>query len=53
MAILDERGRLFGKINLIDLALILLVVVTIPLGYAAYLLFRTPPPRITSFPSLP
>src|SRR2546429_79503 len=49
MAIVDDRGRLFGKINLIDLTLIVLAVLAIPLGYGAYLLFRTPVPRITSF----
>ena len=32
MAIVDERGRLFGKINLIDLALLSFVVVLIPLA---------------------
>jgi len=46
MAVIDERGRLFGKINLIDFALILFVAILIPLSYGAYLLFRTPPPRL-------
>jgi uncharacterized protein DUF4330 len=48
MALIDDRGRLFGKVNLIDFALIVFVVVLVPLGYAAYLLFRTPPPRLIS-----
>lgn len=46
MAIVDERGRLFGKINIIDLALLVLVAVLLPLGYGAYMLFRTPPPKV-------
>ncbi len=46
MAVIDDRGRLFGKVNLIDFALIVFVLVLVPLGYGAYLLFRTPPPRL-------
>jgi hypothetical protein len=48
MAIVDERGRLFGRWNLLDLALLVLILGLIPLGYAAYVLFREQPPRITS-----
>lgn len=48
MAIVDERGRLFGRWNLFDLALLVLILGLIPLGYAAYLLFRDQPPRIVS-----
>ena len=47
MALIDERGRLFGRINLIDLAVIVFVAVLIPLGYGAYLVFRAPAPHIT------
>jgi hypothetical protein len=46
MSIVDERGRVFGKINLIDLGLLLFVAVLVPLGYGAYVLFRQPPPRL-------
>lgn len=46
MAIVDERGRLFGRWNLLDLTLLVLIFGLIPLGYAAYLLFREQPPRI-------
>jgi len=53
MAIVDDRGRLFGRWNLLDLALLVLILGLIPLGYAAYLLFRDRPPRIVSVtPSL-
>jgi hypothetical protein len=48
MAIVDERGRMFGRWNLLDLALLVLVLGLIPLGYAAYLLFRDQPPRLVS-----
>jgi hypothetical protein len=46
MALIDERGRVFGRINLIDFALLAFVVVLLPLGYGAYLVFRAPPPQI-------
>ena len=48
MPLLDGRGRLFGKINLIDAAVALFVIVLVPLGYAAYTLFRTPAPHVTA-----
>ena len=48
MPLVDERGRLFGKINLIDAGVGVLVFLLIPLGYAAYRLFRTPVPTITT-----
>src|SRR4030095_16654305 len=44
--LIDDRGRVFGKINLIDLALLLFALLLVPLGYGAYLLFRTPPPQL-------
>jgi hypothetical protein len=43
---IDDRGRLFGRINLIDLAVIVLVLLVIPVGYGAYRLFREPAPTI-------
>jgi hypothetical protein len=46
MPLIDDRGRLFGRVNVIDAALVLLVVVMIPVGYAAYRLLRTPVPRL-------
>lgn len=48
MQVVDTRGRLFGTINLIDLGVLLFVALLIPLGYGAYVLFHTPPPRITA-----
>ncbi len=48
MPLLDERGRLFGKINLVDAAVAVFVLLLIPLGYGAYLLFRAPTPVVTT-----
>ena len=46
MPLIDDRGRVFGRINLIDLVLLVFAVVLIPVGYGAYVLFRTPPPEL-------
>jgi hypothetical protein len=48
MAIVDDRGRLFGRLNLLDAVVLVLLVGLIPLGYAAYALFREQPPRLIS-----
>jgi hypothetical protein len=48
MTFVDNRGRIFGRYNLIDAALVVLLVGLIPLGYGAYLLFRTPLPALTA-----
>ena len=44
--LLDGEGRLFGRLNLVDAAALLVVCLLIPLGYGAYLLFRPPQARI-------
>jgi len=44
MAILDDRGRLFGKINLIDAAVVLFALALVPLAYVSWGFFRTPAP---------
>jgi hypothetical protein len=46
MTILDERGRLFHRINVVDAAVVALIVLMLPIGYAAYLLFRPMPVRL-------
>lgn len=46
MPLIDDRGRLLGRVNLIDFALIAFVLILIPLGYGAYRFLRTPLPRI-------
>jgi hypothetical protein len=48
MGVIDERGRIFGKINLIDAIVALLVLAALPVAYGAFLLFRVPVPTITS-----
>jgi hypothetical protein len=45
---IDHQGRVFGRINLVDAAAVLLVLVLIPIGYGTYLLFRPAAPRIDS-----
>lgn len=48
MAIVDERGRVGGKVNLIDALVAFLILVLIPISFGAYLLFRTPQPMLTA-----
>jgi hypothetical protein len=48
MALVDDRGRVFGRFNPVDVFVFMLVVVMIPIAYAAYALFRTPPAKLTS-----
>jgi hypothetical protein len=46
--VIDADGRVFGRINLVDFAIVGFVVLLVPVAYATYLLFRPPMPRITS-----
>jgi hypothetical protein len=48
MPIVDSRGRLFGRLNLVDAVVLLLLLGFVPLAYGAYLLFRTPLPRLVA-----
>jgi hypothetical protein len=48
MTVIDERGRLFGRFNLIDAGVVIVLLVLVPLAYAAYRLFRPEPIRIVS-----
>src|SRR5712691_570806 len=48
MPVIDDRGRLFGKVNLIDAIVAIVVLGLIPLAYGAFLLFRVPKPKITA-----
>ena len=48
MSIVDDRGRVFGRINLIDVLVLLFLFALLPIAYTAFTLFRTPAPRITS-----
>jgi hypothetical protein len=46
MSIVDDRGRVGGRVNLIDLLAVVALVVVVPVAYGSYLLFRTPAPRL-------
>lgn len=46
MTIVDNQGRLFGRINLVDGAVAAFVLMLIPLAYGTALLFRPATPRI-------
>lgn len=48
MPVVDDHGRIFGRYNLLDLALAIVLLGLIPLGYGAYALFRVPVPRLTA-----
>jgi hypothetical protein len=47
-ALIDGEGRVFGRMNLFDAALVLFAVLLIPVAYVSFLLFRTPKPHITA-----
>jgi hypothetical protein len=46
MPLVDDRGRLFGRFNLLDAIVAVVLLGFIPLVYGMYLLFRTPAPRL-------
>lgn len=45
---IDNHGRLFGRINLVDATVAAFLILLVPLAYATYLLFRPSQPRIDS-----
>jgi hypothetical protein len=47
MPMIDRRGRLFGRLNLVDAAVGVLVLVLLPAAYGAYVLFKEPPAALT------
>jgi hypothetical protein len=47
MALIDDDGRVGGRINVVDAVVALVLVVLIPVAYGSYLLFRAPPARLT------
>jgi hypothetical protein len=47
MSVIDGRGRLFGRVNVVDAIVVGFVGMLIPLAYASYLLFRSPPATLT------
>lgn len=48
MPLIDDRGRLFGRVNLIDAVVGVVVLGLIPLAYGAIVLFGVPVPKVTS-----
>jgi hypothetical protein len=48
VALIDDRGRLFGRVNLIDALVGVVVLGLIPLAYGAIVLFGVPVPKVTS-----
>jgi hypothetical protein len=48
MSIVDNRGRVAGRINLIDGVIAALLVLMVPIAIGAYLLFRNPPAKLTN-----
>ena len=53
MSVIDDRGRVFGRVNLVDAAAAAFVLLLIPLAYGTWLLFRPAKPRITSVTQVP
>ncbi len=48
MPFIDDRGRLFGRLNIVDAAVLLVVALLIPMAYGAYLIFQPLPARIVA-----
>lgn len=48
MALIDDRGRVFGRFNLVDALLVAAIVLALPAGYAAHVLLRAPDPVLTA-----
>ena len=48
MTILDDRGRMTGRFNAVDVAASVVLFLLVPLAIAAYLLFRAPAPSLAS-----
>lgn len=48
MSMIDSRGRVFGRLNLVDALILGFLILLVPLGYGTYLLFRPAQPHIDS-----
>lgn len=51
--VIDERGRLFGRVNVVDGLVASVLLLMIPLAYATYLLFKPSAARIDSVTEAP
>jgi hypothetical protein len=47
VTLIDDRGCVGGRFNLVDAAVAFVLLLLVPLAFGAYLLFRTPPPTLT------
>lgn len=48
MPVIDDRGRVFGRVNLFDALVAIMALGLIPLAYGAFLMFRVPTPTIAA-----
>jgi hypothetical protein len=48
VTVIDDRGRLGGRFNVVDAVAATVLLVLIPVAYGAFLLFRTPTPTLVS-----
>src|SRR3954465_1269981 len=48
MPLIDEQGRVLGRLNLVDAAAVLFLLVLLPGAYLSYRLFRDPPAKLTA-----
>jgi hypothetical protein len=48
VAVVDDEGRVFGRVNLVDALCVAFVVGLVPIAYASMLLFRSPKPHLRS-----
>lgn len=48
MSLIDGQGRLFGRVNVLDALVGILVLGLIPLGYGAFLMFRERTPTVVA-----
>ena len=46
MPLIDDRGRVLGRYNLLDAALLVFLLALLPIGVVAFRVFRETPPRI-------
>jgi len=53
MPLIDDNGRVFGRVNLFDAAIAASVVVLAAVAFGTFLLFRPAAPRITSVTRVP
>lgn len=48
MSVIDKEGRVFGRVNIVDAGILLVILLILPIGYATFLLFRPERPSIDS-----